>query len=180
MSNIILGAGPSGSGSLTLQAPNTNSNQTVNFPDASGIPMVSGNMPAFSAYNTSVQSITNNAWNKILFPTEDFDTNNNFASSTFTPTVAGYYQISTSWNPPASNSGLAGISVWKNGSNYKVGGFLYPNSVQGLSQSMTCLVYCNGSTDYIDIYGYQNSGGSLNTNAGSVNMWFQGVMVRSA
>lgn len=36
MSNIILGAGPSGSGSLTLQAPNTNSVQVATFPDSTG------------------------------------------------------------------------------------------------------------------------------------------------
>ena len=43
---------------------------------------------------------------------------------------------------------------------------------------VSCLVYCNGSTDYIELYGYQNSGGSVGTN--TTLTWFQAAMVRSA
>ena len=49
--------------------------------------------PAFSAYSTTNQSIPQEVSTKIVFNAENFDTNNNFASSRFTPTVAGYYQI---------------------------------------------------------------------------------------
>jgi hypothetical protein len=58
--------------------------------------MVSGNMPAFSAYQSSGQTLSSATATKLNFQTEEFDTNNNFDSTTnmrFTPTVAGYYQV---------------------------------------------------------------------------------------
>ena len=54
---------------------------------------VAGNGPVFEATAAGSQSINSGAYTKVLFATENYDTNNNFASSTFTPTVAGYYQI---------------------------------------------------------------------------------------
>ena len=54
---------------------------------------VAGNGPAFSAYQSSAQTLSSNTATKLTFTTEEFDTNNNFASSTFTPTVAGYYLV---------------------------------------------------------------------------------------
>ena len=55
---------------------------------------VAGNGPAFSAYQSTLQSFSSNTVTKVLFQTEEYDTNSNFASSRFTPTVAGYYQLS--------------------------------------------------------------------------------------
>jgi hypothetical protein len=54
---------------------------------------VAGNGPAFSATKSANQTVTSGVFTTITFDTEQFDTNNNFASNTFTPTVAGYYQI---------------------------------------------------------------------------------------
>jgi hypothetical protein len=88
----------SGGGQITIQEPATASNFTQTLPAASGEVMVSGNMPAFSAYPNSQQTLSATTYTKILFQTEEFDTNNNYASSTFTPTVAGYYQVSTAIN----------------------------------------------------------------------------------
>ena len=51
------------------------------------------NKPAFSAYANVATSLASGSPTKVLFQVEEFDTNANFASSRFTPTVAGYYQI---------------------------------------------------------------------------------------
>ena len=53
------------SGSVLLQAPSVAGSTTVNIPAATGTMMVSGNMPAFSAYKTSNQSYSANTWTKI-------------------------------------------------------------------------------------------------------------------
>jgi hypothetical protein len=51
--------------------------------------------PAFSVYQSSQQTgISNQTWTKVTLTTENFDTDSKFASSRFTPTVAGYYQLS--------------------------------------------------------------------------------------
>lgn len=53
--------------------------------------------PAFSAYRGGPnQALTTGTYTKVQLNIEEFDTNNNFDSSTnyrFTPTVAGYYQF---------------------------------------------------------------------------------------
>ena len=142
---------------------------------------VAGNGPAFSAYPSAGTSTPNNTQTKILFQTEEFDTNNNFASSTFTPTVAGYYQINAAIGPPTFTSGYHFASIYKNGSLYKSGQLAYVASSINGQVTVSSLVYCNGTTDYIEIYWYQNSGGTITCQAGGgPSTWFNGAMVRSA
>lgn len=140
---------------------------------------VAGTGPAFSAQAATTQSISNATFTKVTLGTENFDTNSNFASSTFTPTVAGYYQINAGifYNASAI-SGLGQIFIYKNGaavngtvSNMSAGGYC------GLS--IATLVYCNGSTDYIDLYTYHAFGTAQNTNSGNT-VYMTGSLVRSA
>jgi hypothetical protein len=178
MSNIILGGGPSGSGSVTLQAPNTNSNQTVNIPDRTGNIMMDG--PAVYASATGTQNISNNTYTKIQFNTETFDTNSCFDNSTnyrFTPNVAGYYLVTISYDSGASS---AITSVWgaiyKNGTLYGAVANQSNLANAGVGGYVNALVYCNGSTDYIEGYQLTNtsSQGRINGNV------FYAYMVRAA
>ena len=140
---------------------------------------VAGTGPAFSAYASAATTIPNQIDTKVLFATEEFDTNNNFASSRFTPTVAGYYQISSSvYSVPATGS--AYITIYKNGSGYKAGSLMPAISGLGAISTVSSIVYFNGSTDYVEIYLWQNSGTSSVTNVGSIVTWFNGAMVRGA
>lgn len=137
---------------------------------------VAGTGPAFSAYQSTAQTFSTGTNTKILFQTEEFDTNNNFASSRFTPTVAGYYQITTSLSiPSASRTNEIGLYIYKNGALHRTGFDL--TATIYIAQT-GCLVYCNGSTDYIEIYVYTATGGT-NT-AAQEYTWFQASMVRSA
>lgn len=138
------------------------------------------NAPAFAAYkNAGNQSITASTFTKITFDTELYDTNNNFASSTFTPTVAGYYQINATVYMNATAQTLALIAIYKNGSAYGQGNQFYGT----LSGSSGCvisdIIYMNGSTDYIDIYGY-STGTSPNVGNGQATCRVSGSLVRSA
>ena len=50
------------------------------------------NNPSFAVKKGSDnQALSSATWTKVTFDTELFDSNNNFASSRFTPTVAGQY-----------------------------------------------------------------------------------------
>jgi len=171
------------SGSIILQAPAVSGSTTLTLPTTSGTVLTSANTfansggPAFSAYQSSSQTgIANGVFTKILFQTEEWDTNNNFASSTFTPTVAGYYQIN------AAVAWLAGynspiISIYKNGSIYKDGVSLPTNTYRS---TVNAIVYCNGSSDYVEIYGQQLSGGSGSIAAAINYTYFQAAMIRGA
>jgi hypothetical protein len=173
MSLVAISGNASGTGTLTIAAPNTNSNFTLNLPAATGTVMVSGNMPAFSAYAGAVTSLSGGGFTKVLFNTEEFDTNSNFASSRFTPTVAGYYQINSSVSVGTGTQLVC--SIYKNGSEYKRGVNITVSSNQSVASS---IVYCDGSTDYVEIFGF--SGVTQNTNTGISLVYFNGSMVRAA
>lgn len=178
MSKLITKGHDSGTGAITLESPNTNIDRTISLPDATGTVMVTGNMPAFSAYQTITQSISNSTATKVTFDVEEYDTNNNFSSSRFTPTVAGYYQVNSNvgWG---FTTGLALVDIYKNGSLYKYGSFSTGTAI-GCSASCSALVYMNGTTDYLEIFTFQLTGLSNNTTAASYATYFQASMVRSA
>ena len=153
---------------------------TATLPSATGTVMVSGNMPAFSAYNGSAQTFSNATFTKATFPTEEFDTNSNFASSTFTPTVAGYYQLSAGVGITATAPTNGILVLYKNGSAYKR--FTSINlsaSLNNITPTGSITVYANGTTDYFEIYMYM-AGTSPSTFGGQDLAWFTGSMIRSA
>ena len=181
MSSIVISGDTSGQ--ITLAAPAAAGTNTITLPAAAGTVMVSGNMPAFSAYLSSNQSASINTWTKVQCNTEEFDTNSNYDNATnyrFTPTVAGYYQVNgaVAYGATVTNPNGGGIAIYKNGSSFKqaiINGSAY---TQGIS--ISALVYLNGSTDYIEMYGYPISGNSTVFNANANNTFFQASMIRSA
>lgn len=147
-----------------------------------GIVLPTAAAPAFSAYASAATTTTNNAFTKIAFQVEEYDTNNNYDNTTnyrFTPTVAGYYQISAGVQFAADPDGGVAVVIYKNGTAYRTGSF-FPNGNISPVAVVSALVYFNGSTDYVEIYGYQASGGNLNTVSGINFSYFNGVFVRSA
>ena len=163
----------SGGGSVTISEPSTASNLTATLPAATGTVMVSGNMPAFSAYAGATTSLGSATFTKVLFDTEEFDTNSNFASSRFTPTVAGYYQVTGSVAFAAPSTAV--VIIQKTGAAYKWGQFM----TSGVNQAIvTGLVYCNGSTDYVEIFAYVAV--ATTSTASQTQTYFQAAMVRSA
>jgi hypothetical protein len=172
MSIVLVG---STSGSVTLQEPAVAGSTVLDLPAASGTVMVSGNMPAFSAYQSSAQTLSANTATKLTFTTEEFDTNNNFASSTFTPTVNGYYLITAGMEFSTAAAGAI-LYIYKNGSLYKKFTNTNPALVSGLNGSG--IVSCNGSTDYVEIYGFTSVGQALV--ASSASTYFQACLIRTA
>ena len=153
-----------------------------------GVSLPNGGVaPTFSAYQSSAQSITGSTFTKVQFQTKSsaglaWDTNNNYDNVTnyrFTPTVAGYYQINSVINFPQTN-GTNLLSIYKNGTEYKRGvqSFLVATTGGGmLGLNVSGLVYCNGSTDYIEIFAYI---GATQTLVASTLTYFDGCLVRGA
>jgi len=142
--------------------------------------------PAFSAYQSSAQTLTLATFTKISLQSEEFDTNSNFNNTgatvgstpayAFLPTVAGYYQFNAALQVGASAS-TALITFYKNGSEFKRPTYMSGSSVVN-SASGSALIYCNGTSDYVEFYALLGTGQALNATANST--WFQGSMVRSA
>jgi hypothetical protein len=112
----------------------------------------------------------------VVFQTEEFDTNNNFDNATnysFTPTVAGYYQIGGGVAVATTGCSIA-LSIYKNGSSFKN----IVNSNSNLFGAWgTALIYFNGTTDYVELYCFLGVGQQVDNAA--ANTYFQGSMVRS-
>ena len=144
---------------------------------------IGANGPAFSAYLNGTQSITSGVFTKIAFNTEDFDTNTNFDPTTnyrFTPTKAGYYQISITTLVTGATNTRAISRLYKNGANYVTIFDVFPAAtVQIVQNSGAALVYMNGSSDYLEVYGFATGTTLEFVGANSTQNKFAGVWIRS-
>jgi hypothetical protein len=170
------------SGTLAIAATAVAGTNTATFPAATGTVMVSGNMPAFSAYASANQTVSDSTPTKVVFDTEEFDTANCFDSTTnyrFTPNVAGYYQINALVN--SSQTALIDYTNWlyKNGSQYKRG-FGIGGTLTKVQAPISTIVYLNGTTDYVEVYIFSDGTGNATINADSLNVYFNGCLVRGA
>lgn len=115
---------------------------------------------------------------------DDFDPNNwwDATSKRFTPTIAGYYNISVGvwWVAGASTANQYNTQVRKNGNTFAI----FQNQIttsNGLSQGGSKLVYLNGSTDYVDITVYNGDSTSRSIqwggNSNGQGTWFSASLV---
>lgn len=138
--------------------------------------------PKFHAYRNTVQSIASGAWTKVQWNNELFDTNSNFDPTTnyrFTPTVAGYYQLSTHlrWDYVTGGTYTHGLRITKNGSE-ALRAIHYPvNTYKDGTMVVTGVLYFNGSSDYCEVEAYQNSGSNQNTSGNAAEEYFCGTFV---
>jgi hypothetical protein len=192
-----------GGGSVLLQANTTSLDYTLTVPAvtanvvtdtansvsqsmlASG---VVGKGPIFFARQTVSQSISSAVNTKITFTTEEFDTDNcyNTSTSRFIPNVAGYYHIAA--HVRFSNAGIAQyeIAIFKNGSTW-AGNNINQQGTNDQGSVISSIVYCNGTTDYIEIWANINGSSTVTTVSDNINggvgttaIWFTGYLVRAA
>lgn len=169
------------SGAITLTANAVAGTNTITLPAQTGTMTVGG--PTFSAYSNVSQNITTSSITKLAFQVKEWDTASCYDNTTnyrFTPTVAGYYQVNaqSTWN--GGSSGQTILFLYKNGTRFKDGPWI-PITSSGVGPSLSALVYCNGSTDYLEIWVWQSSGGTLGTSlTAPADVYFQAAMVRGA
>lgn len=142
---------------------------------------VAGTGPAFSAYPSTVQSLSSGVYTKVQLNAEEFDTNNCFDSTTnyrFTPNVAGYYSVQWQAAIYGSNQTIVYSQVYKNGSRVKSGFYQYNVTTNSLTVGGSALIYCNGTTDYLEMYVYTNAANSIDNTA--IASYFSGFLARAA
>ena len=137
--------------------------------------------PAFSAYQSTLQSFPNAAFAKVLLQTKEFDTASAFDAVTnyrFTPLVAGYYQVSGCFNLTSSAAAVI-ASIFKNGAEFKRGNQYGTAAGSGAAADVSALVFLNGTTDYLELFGFQSSGAAINTATGVPYTYFQAFLARA-
>jgi hypothetical protein len=182
MSIVLAG---STSGTITLQEPAVAGTNTLNLPAATGTLALTSQLPVagptFSAFQSaSAQTVSQNVQTKITFDATEWNVLSGYstANSRFTPTTAGYYQVTASVGSQNVAGAIVQLDIFKNGVTYKSG--LSINAPSTFRSQMTCMVYMNGSTDYLEVYWYQNFGGTRATINDSTNTYFQGSFIRGA
>ena len=128
---------------------------------------------AFSAYNSITTAMANNVFTKIDFQTENYDIGSTFASSRFTCTVPGLYTFKAVYRPGA-DALMAVCAIRLNGIQDKQGQVVGPPNAMGADACVDLNLVVG---DYVEAFGYQNSGGLQGTTPGSANTWFQGILI---
>jgi len=159
---------------------NTFSNISLTTAVTGILPVANGgngvsSLPTFSVVKSpaSSQSVANSTATKVTWGGEIWDNTNAFASDRFTPQVAGYYDLNVAILFASSGAYTYQLYIYKNGSVEKV----IASINQAQTASGNCLVFLNGTTDYVEVYVWQNSGGSVNILAADANTFFQGQYV---
>ena len=139
------------------------------------------NTPAFEAYTTGLQSITENAYVKMTFGTEVFDTDNAYDNSTnyrFQPQTAGksiLFMLKATADPSNYENGRTAIlKIYKNGSNLEytkydtmTGGNSSADGFTAATPSARAVVDMNGSSDYLEAYFLLNTWNDSGAQVGS-------------
>ena len=129
------------------------------------------NQPSFHAYLSSNQSVSSTTFTKCQFNTEVWDTANCYDNSTnyrFTPNVAGKYHVYSMIFSDGSSNGGSHVQlitdIRKNGSSAAYSTIFikdYTGGGDGAWNSFTT-VDMNGSSDYLEVFGYIRNSGTNN------------------
>ena len=145
-------------GTVTLGS----SGDTFTIPSGVTVAGAMANTPAFVAYKTSDQSISNTTTTKVTFTGEQLDTNSTYDTGTsrFTPGVAGYYFIGGFWRyDTGTNFGGAQWTLFKNGTSIQAR-LGYNDSSNGYNYNY--ITYADAD-DYFEFYIQHNHGSNCNT-----------------
>ena len=164
----------SGSGTITLGQ----SGETVDIPSGATVSGAGAMTPAFEAYLSSDQSISDDTWTKVNIDSEVYDTNPSFASNKFTPGVAGKYFIYASVLIETTGGheyNLGQTGLYKNGSEI-LDGFV---KIRGVSANnnpsiTTSSILVLSAGDYIELYFYTDNSDTNVQIGGGANTFMSG------
>ena len=146
-----------GSGTLTLGT----SGETVSF--ASGVTGL--NYPAFHAFISSNQTVSDSVDTKVQCDTELLDTDGCYDNSTnyrFTPTVAGKYFVFGQVRGDSTGADSLArviVKIFKNGANAAAAQNFgsVTNYSNVYSPFVSVILDMNGTSDYIELFGFVDS-----------------------
>jgi len=149
------------------------------------------NTPAFEAYLSSDQAVSDGVDTKVEIDTEVHDTDGCYDHATnyrFTPDVAGKYFIygsTVGYGGAITDIISSKVMIYKNGAYYAGSETNYnANLIQRSYNTVSSVIDMNGSSDYLELYGFVNgnSGGSevFSNAVGSKSNLFGGYKLTGA
>ena len=127
------------------------------------------NPPEFAGYQNAVQSIPNNTWTALLLDQEQLDTDNGHSTSSntsrYVAQFAGWYTVCGVYATAANATGFRGARIQKNGSPVLGHAAYLPNATAAVEEGVVTPTKSVQLAvgDYVEVAGYQSSGGALNT-----------------
>lgn len=132
--------------------------------------------PKAAAYRSSTQSISTSTWTQVQQNAEEFDVGGYMETSgsyRYFPGAAGKYLISAqvAYQAASGNASLY-IAIYKNGSLHRFHNAGRADASVARAVSLCCAVEANGSSDYFQLYTFQDQGGSMTVDSGSDRTFF--------
>jgi hypothetical protein len=190
MSKIALTPNVSGSGVFTIASPNSKTDRTLTLPDEAGTVLTSASttvlpkgVPAFRVYLNANQSITAASTTAVTLDSVIYDTHSFFDTTTdykFQPTIAGYYFIhgSVYFSYTTGVGNTTWTRIYKNDTDE-----IFHQTLRGFnhygSNSAAGIVYLNGSTDFVRLYGFYSGATSPVFVGGEPATYMSGYLVRA-
>jgi len=186
MSKVKIQGNASGTGTLTISAPNTNTDRTLTLPDGAGeillsdgdgsnLTGIAGVSDAFKLRLSSNQApVATGGQRKINVNTADIDTGSNCDTSNYkyvAPSDGTYFLGGFVWTDNY-NAGATDVEVstFVNGSNPNIWGVTSRNANEGYTGVRTSGLVNLSANDYVELYMYHNHGYDITVFANSV-LW---------
>ena len=135
------------------------------------------NTPAFLAQKTTgTQTISNTTSTQVTFDNEVFDTNNNFASSTFTPTTAGKYYLYGQIGFSSFSDQALAILYIKQNSTLISEKIIRASSIHSFYFNTEIIAEANSGDNFI-LQVYQDTGGSKDLITSARGTYFYGYKI---
>ena len=157
--------------------------QDANWTEVTGGGGDSPSPVSFQAYcSTDAQVFAGDVTAQVGFDVFEWDTNSGFdsATSSYTPNVAGYYQVNASVAQQSENMLRGNTSIWKNDSVVAYASNLSETGMKTNSPVNT-VVYCNGVDDKLYVkFNPAMSGGGLTSqiNSSSLGTYFNATLMQ--
>lgn len=151
----------------------------ASFNDGTGIAGLYKNLLAtdsnpykFKVYrNAAANAGSSPTYAKVVFDTELYDTNNNFASGTYTAPVTGFYEFSWCIGL-AATAGNGATALYLNGATHAWG-----NEVSNGGGSGGTIQMQLSATNTVDIYAVVSSTAAINVGSAPIKTWFCGHLI---
>jgi len=123
---------------------------------------------SFFVYKSADQTgIASGVWTQITWDTEEYDTNNDFASSIFTPTIAGKYLFTAVLEFSSLGDNVNVLTgLYKNGSLVRRGVGISGGAATFAAALLCAEIEANGTGDYFEIYGIHYHGSARDARGG--------------
>ncbi|KVN73890.1 hypothetical protein WT15_23915 [Burkholderia stagnalis] len=135
---------------------------------------------AFMVFASYAQSIASAVSTKVMLDSKEFDVLGEFdvTTSRFRPSTPGKYLLSGTVDIAAGVVGAGALGfLYKNGGQYKAGATTRFAATTHTGASVTAVVDMNGSTDYVELFAYQDTNATQYIAAGMLATYFSGIRV---